>query len=263
VTSAHGPRREAQAHLSDEDAAEYAASPQQAPADAVGHLEDCAECRDRVASIAEVLAMLEDLPDIAIPLEVSRRIEAAIEREHLHDSVPTVAGRPARSRRRTLIALGWLTGVAALCGGLIGLVGLSGGTGTSSATSAAGPAAAAPLPAGQPSTSYEALLGGGSAHPAGGYQNLAQWVRALVPASGTTVHPQIEIAGPALACLAYSPLGDRKPIATATAEYEGTEAVLAVYANGNDAGTVVGVIFAVPCIAAKHTVLQTEVVPVG
>jgi hypothetical protein len=271
VTEAYRPLRAAQEHLSDEDAAECAERPQRAAVDVLGHLETCAECGNRVASIVELSALLEDLPDIEMPFEVSRRIEAAIGREQLRDSMPAQTERPARSRRRMLTALGWLTGVAALSGALIGLVVLPGSSGgsSSSATAASGAqpfsAQSRALAGAAPGSESENGPAGGitAGSSAGGYQNLTEWVQALVPATGLTPYAKRLPTGDVLACLAGSPLAGSRLIATETGDYRGSAAALAVYADGNDPSTVIGVIFAVPCTAAKHTVLQTGAVPVS
>jgi hypothetical protein len=268
VTAAHGPRREAQEHLSDEDAAEYAESPQQAPADAADHLEVCATCRERVASIAEVLALLEDLPVVPIPLEVDRRVEAAIGREYLlaAELQASVPARPARSRRRIFAAAGWLAGAAVLCGGVVGVISVSGRTGSSSATAAGSgvqPPVALTSVTGHPLLRPGAtgLADNAPVSKAAGYQSLTAWVQAVVPALGTSLAAPDEPSGQASQCLSDPAFAGRQLIATSTSDYDGEAALLAVYADGDDTSAVYGVVFAMPCTA--YSVLSQGVVPVG
>jgi hypothetical protein len=280
VTAAQRPHKATRGHLSEDAAAECAENPGQAAAGALAHLEECAECRDRVSALAEVADLLQDLPDLVMPAEVALQIEAAIGRETLADAglavlEPSAAALRPRRRGHRAAVLGWLTGAAVLLGGLFAVVDVAGGGSVgSSASSAAGPAAvpqaqttastphAAPnLQSGGGFTQYRGSAG--AAGSAAGYSSVQQWVGAVVPDAAGLATRSVAPVPAAAACVTKSPVTGSRLVATSAADLGGAPAVLAVYADGNDTSAVLAVVFQAPCGASNPTILHEDVVPVG
>lgn len=294
MTAAHGPHSAARGHLSQDEAAECAHDPQQAAADALTHLDACDACRDQVSALTEVTALLQDLPDVTMPDDIVARIEAAIGRESLAAAGLTTApagtatgtvgglaaadphvatgGRQRGSgRRRGRAVWGWLAGAAALAGVVVGVVNLGDGptTQSPSASGAVNPAGPGPdavhaapdlQPGGAPAIGHTPVVPSMS----GGYSSVQQWVEALIPTAGAALATRTATPVPAAAaCTAHSPLSGERLVASGTASLNGTPAVLAVYADGNDTSAVTAVVFQAPCGTSNPTVLHEEVVPVG
>lgn len=262
MTTAHEPRRGPGVHLSVEDLSALAEGAQPTAEGASEHLADCAECRDQVDAIAQLLAAFETFEPPQLPQEVAIRIDAALAREAAaRATVPnagtsrasaTAAGKSSGGRRwwfSRRLGLG-LASVAALAGCVtlaINLVSSSAQSGSAASGSAAARSFASnngvPQIEGKQDTQ-------GALSPA---SPLAIWVKQALGHE----RPNVEINSP---CLNDPAFAGQQPLRVVNGLFNGVSATLVVYPNAGDAKTVQAVVYAQPCAAAHYEVLARGVV---
>ncbi|SEG83046.1 hypothetical protein SAMN04489712_115130 [Thermomonospora echinospora] len=96
-------------------------------ASANAHLDDCAECRERSAEIADVSRILADVPVPPMPAELAARIDEAIRAESMHGSgehatiasIPHHALERRRGKRRLRVISAAAAAVVVLGGGAV------------------------------------------------------------------------------------------------------------------------------------------------
>jgi hypothetical protein len=281
VTTAHEGRRAAETHLSEDELATVADGSQGLAAARAGHLEDCADCRDLVASAEELRGVLASLSRPALPQDVALRIDAALARESdarrtQADPAPTrAAGRKPRLRLASLAA--WSLGGLAVIGGTVALAVASKQPSTSasgvsaSRGNAQGPGLNPNVEDGGPDAGkYNGAPVSPAFPTAAAPESLAAWVESGTPLKGHNTQSgtsSVRGASPAsvsqlvAACLANPRFKGGTLLKAELGAYAGAASVLAVYADGDDPDAVYAVAYAVPCTATRYSVLAEGVVP--
>jgi hypothetical protein len=292
VTTAHEPRRGPGIHLSAEDLSALAEGAEPTAAGAAEHLLECAACQGEVDAMSELLAQFEEWDVPAMPQEVAMRIDAALARESAaraatsgHPAAaameaPASSGstspestssgsaspgskspvRAAHSRRRRWMptpALAWSLAALVLIAGGLGLIVKLGMSSTQSSNSAASGSAA--------TTPYAAQGGSGNSGPNFSNQHpraltelspdspLATWTKQTL----SNRRPDATINSP---CLSDPAFHNDHVVAVANGPYNGTDATLVVYANPDNAATVISVVYATPCTPTSYRVLAQGLV---
>jgi hypothetical protein len=289
VTTAHEPRRGPGIHLSAEDLSALAEGAEPTAAGAAEHLLECAACQGEVDAVSELLAQFEEWDVPAMPQEVAIRIDAALARESAaraatsgHPAAAAIGHEtsassgstspestspgsaspgskspvhPAHSRRRRWMptpALAWSLAALVLIAGGLGLVVKLGISSTQSSNSAASGSSA--------TTPYAAQGGSGSSGPKFSNQHpqaltelspdspLATWTKQTL----SNRRPDATINSP---CLSDPAFHNDHVVAIANGPYNGTDATLVVYANPDNAATVIAVVYATPCTTTNYRVL--------
>lgn len=264
MTEPQEPRGTSAEHPASEELSDFAFSPEAAAEGLREHLEDCPGCATEVADLRTVLASLAQLPEPAVPMSVSIRLDAAIARAWQEADTEAEAAAqkgsgdavdprslPARRGplwRKLMLPLG------AACLVVLAVVGagklLSGGNSArSSASTAAG---AVPGPLGDPAltqwvqsvlSGYASAENGGEFSPgAGGSSSSRPYAQALCSAA------------PAHA--GYSEL------TTSQREFHGQPATLVVYQNDQEPASrpLFAIVYAGSCPTASSVILDEGVV---
>jgi hypothetical protein len=284
VTTAHEPPRGPGTHLSTEDLSALAEGSQPGAEGAAEHLLACAGCRAEVDAISELLTAFADFEAPALPREVAIRIDAALAREVASrggaplssgsEAVNLAGGRsrpgtegppssPVRKRRAFPRGLGWgLASLALAAGGLAFVVNLSSPSSSNAGTATSGSAGRAPAFAAPNSTTRPMIQPQyGASSPLAATTALATWVKEILAVRAGTPTASPDVTKEAAQICASDPrFAGQQSLATSTGTYEGSAAVLVVYAPGGpDAAAVYAVAYSEPCTTGYRVLAEGTV----
>jgi len=216
--------------------------------------------------VAELLPALAGLPRPELPPEVAARLDAAIVRA-VAERAASGTGEPVSGPHRAPKGLRWrlprvrlALGAITVSAVLVLAVSLAFHVGNSTSGSSAGPS----------SGGIEAL----STAPVTD-QALLSWADSILqhrvgPLTAHSESPegqaQFGPSDPAVACIPSAlldPAGSapRQLLSSVSGDYEGQQAELVAYTNGDDSSTAFIVVIAIPCRMANPSVLASGVVP--
>jgi hypothetical protein len=260
VTTAHEPRRGPDAHPSAEDLSSLAEGAQPGAEGVAGHLLDCQACQDEVDAISDLLVAFEEFEAPAIPHDVAIRIDAALARESAARSGESESAARTRagarpSRRRWVLGSG-LAALALVAGSLTLMIKM--GSDGRAASTSAGPVAVNGLATGATDALPQYGVNNSLHAPSrlSSTSPLARWAEEVLRFSGA----QASVAEGDSSCAFDPQFAGHKPLAVSAGTYEGTPAVLVIYAYGGDDSAVYALAYATPCGASNYRLLASGVV---